>query len=354
MTQPPQDASQGAMDYRSAGVDIDAAEDSKWRLKQHVESTLTEGARGAFGGFGGMFRVPGGFAKPVLVSSADGVGTKIKVAIEADRHDTIGHCLVNHCTNDILVQGATPLFFLDYVAFAKLIPSVVEQVVAGVAAGCRENGAALIGGETAEMPGVYTAPDYDLAGFIVGVVDEDRILGSERVRAGQVLVGLEGNGLHTNGYSLARRIVAERLELSAHDPFPEANGASVADVLLKVHRSYLPTMRPILGDVCAMAHITGGGLPGNLNRALPAHLDAVVDTSTWTIPSEFRVLEAAGRVARDEMFRAFNMGVGMVVIVEADNVGMVTAQAAAQGIGAWVMGEIVPGSGVVRLEGAGR
>jgi phosphoribosylformylglycinamidine cyclo-ligase len=343
-----------AMDYRSAGVDIDAAEDSKWRLKQHVESTLTEGARGAFGGFGGMFRVPGGFAKPVLVSSADGVGTKIKVAIEADRHDTIGHCLVNHCTNDILVQGATPLFFLDYVAFAKLIPSVVEQVVAGVAAGCRENGAALIGGETAEMPGVYTAPDYDLAGFIVGVVDEDRILGPERVRAGQVLVGLEGNGLHTNGYSLARRIVSERLKLTAHDPFPDAIGASVADVLLKVHRSYLPTMRPILEQVCAMAHITGGGLPGNLNRALPAHLDAVVDTGTWTIPSEFRVREAAGHVARDEMFRAFNMGVGMVIIVEADHVATVTAQAAAQGIGAWVMGEITAGSGVVQLTGANR
>jgi len=195
----PSPAGKGAMDYRGAGVDIDAAEDSKWRLKQHVESTLTEGARGAFGGFGGMFRVPGGFHKPVLVSSADGVGTKIKVAIEADRHDTIGHCLVNHCTNDILVQGATPLFFLDYVAFGKLIPQVVEQVVAGVAAGCRENGAALIGGETAEMPGVYTPPDYDLAGFIVGVVDEDRILGPERVRAGQVLVGLEGSGVRTIG-----------------------------------------------------------------------------------------------------------------------------------------------------------
>jgi len=344
-------ASQGAMDYRGAGVDIDAAEDSKWRLKQHVESTLTEGARGAFGGFGGMFRVPGGFSKPVLVSSADGVGTKIKVAIEADRHDTIGHCLVNHCTNDILVQGATPLFFLDYVAFGKLIPQVVEQVVAGVAAGCRENGAALIGGETAEMPGVYTPPDYDLAGFIVGVVDEDRILGPERVRAGQVLVGLEGNGLHTNGYSLARRIVAERLELGAHDPFPEAGGASVADVLLKVHRSYLPTMRPLLDRVCAMAHITGGGLPGNLNRALPAHLDAVVDTSTWTIPSEFRVLAEAGQVARDEMFRAFNMGVGMVVIVESAHVDAVVAQAKTQGIGAWVMGEVVAGEGAVRLDG---
>jgi len=341
-----------ALTYRSAGVDIDAAEDSKWRLKKLVESTLTAGARGAFGGFGGMFRVPTGGAKPTLVASADGVGTKIKVAIEADRHDTIGHCLVNHCTNDILVQGASPLFFLDYVAFGKLIPLVVEQVVAGVAAGCRENGAALIGGETAEMPGVYTAPDYDLAGFIVGIVDEDAILGSERVRQGQVLVGLASNGLHTNGYSLARRIVSDRLKLSAHDVFPESDGASVADVLLKVHRSYLPLMRPLLADVCAMAHITGGGLPGNLNRALPDNCDAIVDTTAWTVPGEFRVLAEAGRVSKEEMFRAFNMGVGMVVIAEADKVLRVMSRAAEQGIGSWVMGEVAHGTGVVQLDRA--
>ncbi len=278
------------------------------------------------------------------------VGTKIKVAIDAGRHDTIGHCLVNHCTNDILVQGAAPLFFLDYVAFGKLEPAVVEQVVAGVAAGCRENGAALIGGETAEMPGVYTAPDYDLAGFIVGIVDESAILGAERVRAGHVLVGLAGNGLHTNGYSLARRIVSERLRLGVHDVFPDSDGASVADVLLKVHRSYLPMMRPLLADVCAMAHITGGGLPGNLNRALPDTCDAVIDTTTWTIPPEFRVLAEAGRVSRDEMFRAFNMGVGMVVIVESDKAARVLSRAAEQHIEAWVIGEVVPGTGAVRLD----
>ncbi len=341
------------LDYRSAGVDIDAAEDAKWRLKKLVESTMTAGARGAFGGFGGMFRVPTHSAKPTLVASADGVGTKIKVAIEANRHDTIGHCLVNHCTNDILVQGATPLFFLDYVAFAKLLPEVVEQVVAGVAAGCRENGAALIGGETAEMPGVYIEPDYDLAGFIVGIVDEDAVLGADRVKAGHVLVGLEGNGLHTNGYSLARRIVSDRLKLGVHDAFPDADGATVADVLLKVHRSYLPTMRPLLTDVCAMAHITGGGLPGNLNRALPNMLDAVIDTTSWTVPNEFRVLAQAGQVAEDEMFRAFNMGVGMVVIVEAAHVDKVIARAQSQQIGAWVMGDVVNGSGVVQFDRKG-
>ncbi len=339
------------MDYRSAGVDIDAADDAKHRLARLVQSTLTAGARGAFGGFGGMFRVPEGMRAPLLVASADGVGTKIRTAIESGRHDTIGHCLVNHCTNDILVQGASPLFFLDYVAFGKLEPPVVEAVVAGVAAGCRENGCALIGGETAEMPGVYTPPDYDLAGFVVGIVEEDAVLGSARVQADDVLIALASDGLHTNGYSLARRIVAERLRLSPHDPFPDAEGATVADVMLKVHRSYLACLKPVLGHVHAMAHITGGGLPGNLNRALPATLDADVHTDTWTVPSWFRVLEAAGAVPRLEMFRAFNMGVGMVVITSSDNASRILQQATRSGIAAWELGRLLPGSGKVRLDG---
>jgi len=258
---------------------------------------------------------------------------------------------VNHCTNDILVQGAIPLYFLDYVAFGKLEPPVVEGVVAGVAAGCRENECALIGGETAEMPGVYTPPDYDLAGFITGIVEEDAVLGSARVQQGDVLVALGGNGLHTNGYSLARRIISDRLKLGVHDLFPDANGATVADVMLKVHRSYLQCLKPVLGHVHAMAHITGGGLPGNLNRALPDTLDADVDTSTWTIPSEFQVLAEAGQVASLEMFRAFNMGVGMVVIASRDNVSHITARAAACGIAAWELGTVIPGTGRVRLDG---
>jgi phosphoribosylformylglycinamidine cyclo-ligase len=339
------------LDYRSAGVDIDAADDAKHRLAKLVQSTMTSGARGAFGGFGGMFRVPEGYKAPLLVASADGVGTKIKIAIEAGRHDTIGHCLVNHCTNDILVQGAVPLYFLDYVAFGKLEPPVVEGVVAGVAAGCRENECALIGGETAEMPGVYTPPDYDLAGFITGIVEEDAVLGSARVQQGDALVALGGNGLHTNGYSLARRIISDRLKLGVHDVFPDANGATVADVMLKVHRSYLQCLKPVLGHVHAMAHITGGGLPGNLNRALPDTLDADVDTSTWTVPSEFQVLAEAGQVASLEMFRAFNMGVGMVVIASRDNVSHITARAAACGIASWELGAVVPGTGRVRLDG---
>jgi phosphoribosylformylglycinamidine cyclo-ligase len=274
------------------------------------------------------------------------VGTKIKVAIEADRHDTVGHDLVNHCVNDILVQGAAPLFFLDYVAFGALVPRVVEQVVAGVAAGCRENGCALMGGETAEMPGLYTPPDYDLAGFVVGYVEEDAVLGPERVRPGDVLVGLASSGLHTNGYSLARRIVSERLRLRASDPFPGESG-SVADVLLAVHRSYLMAIRPVLDRVHAMAHITGGGLPGNLNRVLPPTLDAVVDAGSWTVPNLFRVLQEAGGVEREEMFRAFNMGVGMVVITDGASAAPVMEAARAASVHAWVMGEIVPGSGQV-------
>jgi phosphoribosylformylglycinamidine cyclo-ligase len=339
----------GPLDYRSAGVDIDSANDARDRIKALVESTFTEGARGRFGGFGGMFRMPAGVEKPVLVASADGVGTKVKVAIEAGRNDTVGHDLVNHCTNDILVQGALPLFFLDYVAFGELVPEVVEAVVRGVAAGCRENGCALLGGETAEMPGLYTPPDYDLAGFIVGSVEEDRILGSERVRAGDVLVGLASSGLHTNGYSLARRIVSERLRLSPADAFPDEEG-SVADVLLRVHRSYLAALRPVLDRVHAMAHITGGGLPGNLNRALPPDLDAVVDGASWEIPKVFQVLERAGEVPREEMFRAFNMGVGMVVICASDDARAVIESSHAARTPAWVMGEVQPGSGVVVLK----
>ena len=337
------------MRYRDAGVDIDAAEESKERIRRHVESTFTAGMRGAFGGFGGMFRVPPGYAQPVLVSSADGVGTKVKVAIEAARHDTIGHDLVNHCVNDVLVQGATPLFFLDYVAFGALDPAVVERVVAGVAAGCRENGCALAGGETAEMPGLYTPPDYDLAGFIVGIVEEERALGPHLVRDGDVLIGLASSGLHTNGYSLARRIVGERLRLGAHDAFPGANGKTVADVLLAVHRSYLPSLRGVLDHVHAMAHITGGGLPGNLHRVLPGTMDAVVDTSSWRIPDVFLQLERAGGVERAEMFRAFNMGVGMVVITDVDSADRVLAAAAAGGVTAWPMGRVAPGAGRVIL-----
>jgi len=340
--------SDAPLDYRAAGVDLDAADAAKHRLKGLVESTRTAGTRGAFGGFGGMFRMPHGGRAPLLVASADGVGTKVKVAVEAGRLGTVGHDLVNHCVNDILVQGARPLFFLDYVAFGKLEPAAVESVVAGVAAGCRENGCALIGGETAEMPGVYTPPDFDLAGFIVGCVEEDAVLGPDRVRPGDVIVGLESSGLHTNGYSLARRIVSDRLRLGPDDRFPGTH-ASVADVLLAVHRSYLAALRPVLDRVHAMAHITGGGLPGNLDRSLPAGCDAVVDTTAWEPPVVFRALAEAGALDRDEQFRAFNMGVGLCVIVGPDAADAVVRAAAEAFVPGCVIGHVTSGTGRVVL-----
>jgi len=342
-------AGRGGLSYAEAGVDIAASDDAKARIRAHVESTYTEGTRGAFGGFGGMFRMPSGGSAPLLVSSADGVGTKIKVAIESNRHNTIGHDLVNHCVNDILVQGAIPLLFLDYVAFGKLEPAVVAGVVEGVAAGCRENGCALMGGETAEMPGVYTPPDYDLAGFIVGHVDEPDVLGAARVTPNDVLIGLASTGLHTNGYSLARRIVADRMGLSVNDPMPQLGG-TVADHLLAVHRSYLRALRPLLKTIHAAAHITGGGLPGNLNRALPDSLDAVVDTASWTVPPLFQLLQQAGGVETGEMFRAFNMGVGMVVICDPKDADAVMANALQEKIDAWPLGHLTAGSGTVILK----
>jgi phosphoribosylformylglycinamidine cyclo-ligase len=335
-----------ALRYGSAGVDLGASAEAKRRIAELVSSTFTKGTVGAFGGFGGMFRVPEGMRSPVLVSSADGVGTKIRVAIESGRHDTIGHDLVNHCVNDILVQGARPLFFLDYVAFGELVPAVLEQIVSGVAAGCRENECALVGGETAEMPGLYTPPDYDLAGFIVGCVEEENIIGSNRVRDGDVLVALESSGLHTNGYSLARKIVDERLKLRPADRFPDMD-SSVADVMLAIHRSYLRSLSPVLDRIHAMAHITGGGLPGNLDRALPPSLDAVVETSTWEVPAVFSVIQSAGNVGTDEMFRVFNMGVGMVVIASPEHADEIIGAARVAGVVGWRLGEVVRGSGRV-------
>jgi phosphoribosylformylglycinamidine cyclo-ligase len=336
------------LDYAAAGVDIGRSDSVKQRIRAVVESTFTAGARGSFGGFGGMFRIPADFQRPVLVSSADGVGTKLRVAIEANRHDTVGHDLVNHCVNDILVQGAVPLFFLDYFAAGRLEPGVVEAVVTGVAAGCRENGCSLVGGETAEMPGIYTPPDYDLAGFIVGCVEEDAILGADRVEEGDVILGLASSGLHTNGYSLARRIVSERMHLNVGDEFP-GESAAVADVLLRIHRSYLPLLRPILGKIHGMAHITGGGLPGNVNRVLPDTLDAEIDGASWPVPNLFAQLERFGQVARDEMYRTFNMGVGMVVITDESGAAAVEASASSANVDAWRLGRAVRGTGRVRI-----
>jgi phosphoribosylformylglycinamidine cyclo-ligase len=283
------------------------------------------------------------------VGACVGRGVGATVATGVGSGSRSGGDLVNHCVNDVLVQGARPLFFLDYVAFGKLLPEVVEQVVAGVASGCRENGCALIGGETAEMPGLYQPPDYDLAGFIVGMVQSGALLGAERVQDGDALVALGSSGLHTNGYSLARKVVFERMALGIHDPFP-GEDASVAGVLLRIHRSYLAVMEPLLNRVHAMAHITGGGIPGNLNRAMPDHLSAIVRKNSWQIPNLFRQLQHGGDLDSLEMYNAFNMGVGLVVVCDDSDVDPVIASAREGGIEAWRVGRVAAGDGTVVLE----
>ena len=277
------------LDYRAAGVDLDAAERAKERLKPLVAVTRDENTLSELGLFGGLYSVPEGVESPVLVSSADGVGTKLKVAFLADCHDTVGQCLVNHCVNDILVQGARPLFFLDYLASGGMDEGVVTEVVSGVAQACKENSCALLGGETAQMPDFYAADEYDLAGFIVGIVARDKILDGSRVQAGDVLIGLPSSGLHTNGYTLARKIVFGTMGLTVADPFPGSK-RTVGEVLLDVHRSYLGVLKPILETdmIRGLAHITGGGIPGNLPRILGTELGARVDLSSWEVPNSFR------------------------------------------------------------------
>lgn len=318
----------------------------KDRLAALVESTRVPGVAAGFGSFGGRFAIPGAAE---LVSSADGVGTKVLVAIRAGRHDTVGEDLVNHCVNDILAEGAEPLFFLDYYACGTLDPDVAVAVIEGVARGCRVNGCALLGGETAEMPGMYAPGEYDLAGFIVGRVAFD-IPGRAALRAGDRLIGLGSSGLHTNGYSLARAILFERLGLQVTDPFPGLE-ASVGDVLLQVHRSYLPPLRSSCdaGRIQALAHITGGGLPGNLNRVLPEELDAEIDRTSWDIPTVFRELAEEGRLTDEEAFSAFNMGIGMVAIVRPEDAGPAIESIRETGCSAFDIGRLAPGAGSVRF-----
>ena len=308
------------MDYRQSGVDIDAGNETVRRIKSLARSTFTPGVLSEIGSFGGLFSLAqSGISDPVLVSSADGVGTKLKVAFMTDRHDTIGADLVNHCVNDILVQGAEPLFFLDYLATGKLSPAVAEQVVTGVARACRENGCALIGGETAEMPGFYADGEYDIAGFIVGVVERSRIINGRDVTPGDVLIGLPSSGLHTNGYSLARRVFFDVCGLRPDDVVDEL-GCSAGEALLATHRSYLPIVRPLLkaGLVKGMAHITGGGITENLPRTLPDGCAAEIDRSTWSVPPLFTYISERGHIETSEMLRAFNMGVGLILVVSAD------------------------------------
>jgi phosphoribosylformylglycinamidine cyclo-ligase len=306
-------------DYKSAGVDIDAGNETVRRIKSIARSTFTPGVLSEIGSFGGLFSMRGGgWTDPVLVSSADGVGTKLKVAFMAGVHDTIGRDLVNHCVNDILVQGASPLFFLDYLATGRLSPDVAEQIVTGLAAACRDNGCALLGGETAEMPGFYADGEYDVAGFIVGAVERARLVDGKGLVPGDVLLALPSTGLHTNGYSLARRIVFDRLGLTVDSHVGDL-GETVGAALLRPHRSYLKAMQPLLaaGVVKGMAHITGGGVTDNLPRILPDGTAAEVRRGAWAVPALFRWLTEAGAVPLDDQYRAFNMGVGLILAVAA-------------------------------------
>jgi phosphoribosylformylglycinamidine cyclo-ligase len=313
------------MDYRDSGVDIAAGNETVRRIKSIAKTTFTPGVLSDIGSFGGLFQIDRDrYREPVLVSSADGVGTKLKLAFMTGRHDTVGADLVNHCVNDILVQGAEPLFFLDYLATGRLSPDVAEQVVIGVARGCRENGCALLGGETAEMPGFYADGEYDIAGFIVGIVEKSRVIDGRGIAPGDVLIGLPSAGLHTNGYSLARTVLFGAAGFKA-DTFVRELGGTVAEGLLAPHRSYLNAMRPVLaqGLVKGMAHITGGGMTENLPRVLPEGCAGAINTASWRVPPLFTLLQQRGAISTDEMFRAFNMGIRLVVVAgprEADGV----------------------------------
>ena len=334
--------------YAAAGVRLDAAEEAQRRIAALVRTTRTPLALGAIGAFGGMVRVPPGYERPVLVLSTDGVGTKVLVAARAGVHDTVGEDLVNHCVNDILVHGATPFAFLDYVATGQLEPDVAAAIVAGVARGCRAHDITLAGGETAQLPDLYQPGHYDLAGTIVGVVEERTALHGDLVRAGDVLIGYASNGLHTNGYTLARRIVFDTLRLDVLDEFPET-GRTVAQVLLDVHTSYATAVTPLLSRLHALAHVTGGGIAGNLVRVLPAGVEAVIDAGSWPWPAVFRVLMRAGDVSLGEMRRVFNLGIGMIAVAGRDDAETAIAAAKRAAIAAWIIGEVRAGTRGVKF-----
>jgi phosphoribosylformylglycinamidine cyclo-ligase len=335
------------MDYREAGVDVSAADAAKTRIKALAKGTFNSAVLSEIGSFGGMFRPDfQRYEEPVLVASTDGVGTKIKIAIAAGVHDTVGYDLVAHCVDDILVQGAVPLFFLDYIALGKMDPLKVEAIVRGFTRACAEFSCPLIGGETAEMPGTYAEDDYDLAGFIVGVVDRKKAL-PRGVAEGDVLLALPSAGLHTNGYSLARKVLFELRGHRVDTHLPEL-GTTVGAALLAPHRSYLAALEPLLerDKVKALCHITGGGFPGNIPRVLPAGLGARIRRGSWEVPALFRLIQSGGRIADDEMFRTFNMGVGMVVVVSPENLHDVEHSLERRGETSFVIGSVVAGEGV--------
>ena len=331
--------------YRDAGVDIDIAERLVKVVREQARSTFTPAVLSDVGFFGGLFELKG-YKQPVLVSSADGVGTKLKIACAIGKHDTVGIDIVNHCVNDILTCGASPLFFQDYIAMAKLIPDVIASVTGGMARALAEVGCALIGGETAEMPGLYPDGEYDLVGFIVGVVEKDGILTGGSVAAGDTIIGLPSSGLHTNGYSLVRKVFDTDKDPSVLNRFHDQLGNTLGEQLLEPHRCYFPMLKPWLPSIKGLAHITGGGIPGNLPRTIPDRLAARIDKKAWEVPSVFSLIQRQGNVDEQEMYRVFNMGIGMMVICSPD-----TADKFIEGVpDSKVIGEVIEQEGENRVK----
>jgi phosphoribosylformylglycinamidine cyclo-ligase len=338
--------------YADAGVDVAVWNTTKVRIGELVSSTFNNSVLGKFGQFGGMFDISGlsGMKQPILVSSTDSVGTKVMVAFETEAHNTIGEDIVNHCINDILVLGAKPLFFLDYIGIYKLIPAVAEQIVTGLTNACRSSGCVLIGGETAEMPDLYKPGEYDLVGCIVGVVDKENIVDGSAVTPGNIVIGLRSNGLHTNGYSLARKIVKEVAGKKYSDVF-EKTGKTFGQELLRPHRAYSPVLKLMERKLIkGCAHLTGGGFQDNINRVLPPNCDAVIDTKTWTPDPIFTWMQAQGNVERDEMYHTFNMSIGMVLVVAADDAETVLSSPELSAFDPVVIGNVAAGTGKVVLE----
>jgi len=340
-------ASKSKVTYADSGVDIAAGDNAVERIKKLASATYDKRVLQGVGAFGGFFKPDlKGIKNPILVASADGVGTKLKLAFMTGQHNTIGEDLVNHCVNDILVHGAKPLFFLDYIATGKLEPGVIAEIVSGMSRGCKNHQMALLGGETAEMPDFYQKSEYDVAGFIVGMVDQKKIINGSSIVEGDVVLGLTSTGLHTNGYSLARKVIFDIAGLRPDDSVKEL-GTTVAEALLKVHRSYFEFIYPLLkkAKIHGMAHITGGGIPGNLNRILPKKLDAEVDTRSWKTPPLFEWLKRAGNLDEDDMFKAFNMGIGYIIVTDRRNAEKI--KSASKDVA--TIGRIVKGSGKVKL-----
>jgi phosphoribosylformylglycinamidine cyclo-ligase len=340
------------LDYAASGVDIDAAEQAVEKIKKLARVTFNESVLSEIGSFGGFFRPDfTGLNEPVFISSADGVGTKLKIAFMLDKHDTVGEDLVNHCVNDILVHGARPLFFLDYIGTGKVHPTVIENIVSGFSEGCRKTGMALLGGEIAEMPDFYSTGEYDLAGFIVGMVDRQKTITGADIKVGDVIMGLASNGLHTNGYSLARKICFEVAGLKATDTI-DTLGMRIGEALLLTHKCYLkPVMKVIEKfNIKAMAHITGGGITGNLTRVLPDNKQALITKGKWDIPPIFDYLQKSGPVEQKEMYRAFNMGIGFIIVAEPDNSDGIINELKSCGETAYIIGEIVKGEKKVVLK----